>query len=194
MPAPVNHRAMVESVSPPWAVGENSAGYYGATLGLTGDLIAESLRRILLMPWLLESESPDDVLSLIGAELRLPRYPNETAAAYRARLLVWKAIYDAAGTLTGINAQITPAHLTGTVLFQPGHPGPNFEPSYWSQSWILTSLLDAPSLELMTSIARKLKSVYWTFRGFVANDAIAMTVPDLIPVGDTVAEGVAPLG
>jgi hypothetical protein len=168
--APQNHRAYVESVSPPWALGENSAGYYGAALGLTGDLIAEALRLCLLMPWLLEVESPDDVLALIGSEVRMPRYPSETASAYRARLVDYVNRYANAGTPARINAEIAAAGLSGTVLFQPGHPGPNQEPSYWSQFWVLTTYVDSASLALITAIALKWKSVQWLFRGFVLND------------------------
>lgn len=170
MPAPAqNFRALVESVSPAPLVAANSSGYYGATLGLTGDLLAEAVRLVLLMPWLLEDESPDDVLSLIGAEVRMPRYPSETAAAYRARLVDAFNRYDTAGTAARINAEIAAAGLTGTVTFQPGHPGP--PPAllvpYWSQFWITTTHSSEADLSLLRSIVMKWKSVQWLFRGFI---------------------------
>jgi hypothetical protein len=170
MAAPAqNHRAMVESVSPSWALGENAAAYYGTTLGLTGDVLAEALRCILLMPWLLEPESPDDVLSLIGAEVRMPRYPSETAAAYRARLVDAFNRYANAGTPARINAEITAAGLNGTVTFQPGHPGPPpaLTLPYWSQFWISTTHSTAAELDLIRAIVAKWKSVQWLFRGFI---------------------------
>lgn len=169
--APQNHRAYVESVSPPWAAGENSAGYYGAALGLTGDLIAEALRLCLLMPWLLETESPDDVLALVGSELRMPRYQSETAAAYRARLVDYVNRYANAGTPARINAEIAAAGLSGTVTFQPLHPGP--PPAllvpYWSQFWITITVADTTDAGIaeMRAIVAKWKSVYWIFRGFI---------------------------
>jgi hypothetical protein len=164
-----NYRAYVESVSPPWASGENSAGYYGAAIGLTGDLIAEALRLCLLMPWLLEAESPDDVLALVGSEVRMPRYQNETAAAYRARLVDYVNRYANAGTPARINAEIAAAGLNGTVTFQPGHPGPPpaLATPYWSQFWITTTHTDDATLSLLRAIVMKWKSVYWLFRGFI---------------------------
>jgi hypothetical protein len=170
MAAPAQtHRAYVESVSPPWALGENSAAYYGAALGLTGDLIAAGLRLVLLMPWLLEPESPDDVLSLIGAEVRMPRYPSETAAAYRARLVDAFNRYANAGTPARINAEIAAAGLVGTVTFQPGHPGPPpaLATPYWSQFWITTTSSSDAELSLIRAIVLKWKSVQWIFRGFI---------------------------
>jgi len=61
--------------SPAWMVGTPENGqlaerFWGVVLGLTGDLFAEAMRLALRMPWLLDPESPDDVLCR-GFELEL---------------------------------------------------------------------------------------------------------------------------
>lgn len=188
MPAPAqNHRAWIESISPPWAAGENAAAYYGVTLGLVGDLLAEGLRLALLMPWLLEDESPDDVLPLVGSELRMPRYPTETSAAYRARLVDAGNRYANAGTFTRINAEIVAAGYSGTVYVDVSAPGPGLVTPWYSQFWILTSGISAESLATQAAIARKWKSARWMFRGFIINDP--PTLRDPMGVGDVVSVG-----
>jgi hypothetical protein len=170
MAAPANTcRLRVEQASPPWALGENSAPYYGTTLGLSGDLGFELMWRAVAGAWLDDPLSPDDVLPLAGAEVRLPRYANETSDAYRARILNAWTLYEFAGTAARINEQIAAASLNGTVTFQPTHPGP--PPAllvpYWSQFWITTTHVDEASLGLLRAIAAKWKSVRWLFRGFI---------------------------
>jgi hypothetical protein len=162
-------RLRVEQVSPPWALGENSGAYFGTTIGLSGDVGFELMRLAVVGAWLNDPDSPDDVLALAGAEFRLPRYPNETSSAYRARILDAWSLYENAGTPARINAEIVAAGLSGTVTFQPLHPGPSpaLAVPYWSQFWITTTVTTGPELDTIRAIVMKLKSVYWLFRGFI---------------------------
>lgn len=112
--------------------------WFGILAGLTGDLMAEGMSIALRLAWLRDSESPDDVLPLIGAERGMPRYPGETPAQYRARLLdAWNA-YRFAGAEQTIVSQFTHAGYPGTeIQFDPLALGPNGEPApYWSQFWV----------------------------------------------------------
>jgi hypothetical protein len=82
--------------------------------------------------------SPDDVLPLIGDERGMPRYPVETPAQYRARLIAaWQA-YKFAGSEGTICAQFAAAGYPGvTITFDAAALGPNGEAApYWSQFWV----------------------------------------------------------
>jgi hypothetical protein len=164
-----NFRTFLSEISPDGFAAALSSGYFGATLALAGDLMGEGLKQALRMAWLLEETSPDDVLALVGLELRMPRYPSETSAAYRARLVDAFNRYSNAGTPARINAEIAAAGLNGTVTFQPTHPGPPpaLAVPYWSQFWITTTHVDEANLGLLRAIAAKWKSVQWLFRGFI---------------------------
>lgn len=186
-------RGFIAQNSPSDFLADLSGAYYGVTLGTVGDTMAECLARVLLMPWLAEEESPDDVLPLVGAEVRLPRYQLETADQYRARLLNCWEIYDNAGTHDRINAEIAAAGRNGTVLFQPGEPGPNLEPApYWSQFWILTTETTTEGVNEVFAIARKWKSVYWRLRGFLFD--VPITLPAPIAFGDLATFGEGTFG
>jgi hypothetical protein len=173
-------RLRVEQVSPPWAIGENSGAYFGTTIGLSGDVGFELMRLAVVGAWLNDPDSPDDVLALAGAEFRLPRYASETSDAYRARILDAWSRYDNAGTPARINAEIAAAGLSGTVTFQPDHPGPPPELAvpYWSQFWITITTADVTDAGIaeMRAIVAKWKSVYWIFRGFILTGFTAPTV------------------
>jgi hypothetical protein len=135
-------RQWVESVSPPALLGDLSAAFVGVTEALVGDQTADGLRQALRMPWLLDSESPDDVLPLIGRERRMPAYPAETLVQYRLRLWnAWDA-YRLAGSETSILGQLAAAGYPNCeIIYYPGRPGPNGAAgptggTYWSQFWI----------------------------------------------------------
>lgn len=174
----------VESWSPAHFSGELSAGWFGVLIGLRGNLLAECSRLVLVGPWLSHPDSPDDILPLVGAEYRMPRYPLETAAQYRARLLRAFEIHDFAGTPACINGQIADAQLVGEVLFQPMHPGPapDFLTPYWSQFWITTTSTSAEELTTLRQIARRWKPVEWILRYLIVE-----TPALLSPTGDHVA-------
>jgi hypothetical protein len=129
---PKTFRELVEAESPPWLLGELSGAFEGVILGLMADTIAEAMGAAVRMPWLLEPLSPPDVLPFIGSERRLPRYPGETEAQYRARLHgAWEA-YEFAGDESSILGQLAKAGYPGAQIYDPWNMA--FLPlGYWSQ-------------------------------------------------------------
>lgn len=190
-------RRLVEDNSGPWMLGEFAAGFFGVLFGLGGDLVNESLAACLRMPWLAEKKSPDDVLPLVGIERRMPRYPNETAAKYRARLLAAWDAYQFAGDESSIESQLAAYGYPGKVSFFPGLDGPFGQPApYRTQFWLtfptgthpVTS--DGPPWDsfnwddghtwgpvgytpefaaTLHAIVNKWKPVDWICRGFIFN-------------------------
>lgn len=173
-----------------------SNGWFGVLHGLTGDLLADGMRLAARMAWLRDPESPDDVLPLVGAERGMPRYPGETAAQYRARLLdAWNA-YRFAGSEGTIVQQFEHAGYPGVeITFDAAALGPNGEAApYWSQFWVYFPFTsghpvtgDGPTwnsftwgdgtlygldvttgfYQLIHGIVRKWKPVRWICRGFI---------------------------
>jgi hypothetical protein len=133
-----NFKEMVDSQLPrPFAEGIGG-GWFGVLHSLTGDLLAEGMSLALRLAWLREAESPDDVLPLVGLERGMPRYPGETPAQYRARLLdAWNA-YRFAGAEQTIVSQFAHAGYPGVqIVFNAAALGPNGEAApYWSQFWV----------------------------------------------------------
>lgn len=117
---------------------ELSAGWFGVLHGLTGDVIAQGMTDAVRMPWLRDPASPDDVLPMVGNERGIPRYPGESVASYRARLVdAWDA-YQFAGAALSIESQLQAYGYPGQVTFFPGLDGPNGQPApYWSQFWLV---------------------------------------------------------
>ena len=188
-PRPQTFSRFVEGVSPPAFAAGFASDYYAACFGFVADILAEGARLALLSAWAAESECPDDVLPYLGSEVRLPRYRNESAAEYRARILRAFEIYDFAGTPACINDQLAAAGYNGVVLFRPNEPGPNNEPTYRTQFWLLTTETDQAARDEMTLIARKWKPVTWIFRDFVfAHPGKALAIGEAKPIG------AAPLG
>jgi len=131
-------RDYVASVLPRPFAQRLSAGFFGVLHGFTGDTLADGMSIAARMALLKDPMSPDDVLPLIGDERGMPRYPIETPAQYRARLIsAWEA-YRFAGSEGTIVQQFALAGYPGvTIYFDPAALGPNGEAApYWSQFWI----------------------------------------------------------
>lgn len=198
-------RDYVSSVLPgKWNTGLAS-GWFGVLHGLTGDTFADNMSLVVRMPWLRDPASPDDVLPLVGDERGMPRYPFETAAQYRARLIdAWNA-YKFAGTEQTIVAQFAHAGYPGTVItFRPSALGPNGEAApYWSQFWVYFPFSSGHPVtthgtnwgafnwgdgtiyglgvtvafyQLIHGIVRKWKPARWICRGFIFQLADTSTV------------------
>jgi hypothetical protein len=131
-------RDLVAAVLPRPFLQRLSAGWFGVLHGLTGDQLADGMSLAARMAWLKDPASPDDVLPLIGEERGMPRYPVETAAQYRTRLIAAWSAYKFAGSEGTIVAQFAAAGYPGvTIVFDPAALGPNGEAApYWSQFWI----------------------------------------------------------
>lgn len=192
---------IVTSVLPKPFSARLSSAWFGVLDSLTGDLLAEGESLALRAPWLRDSESPDDVLPLVGGERGMPRYPGETAAQYRARLLdAWNA-YTFAGAEQTIVAQFAHAGYPGTeIQFDAAALGPNGEAApYWSQFWVYFPLSSGHPVtgngptwgsfnygdgtvyglgvtvgfyQLIHGIVRKWKPTRWICRGFIFELAV----------------------
>lgn len=87
-------------------LGENMGERFILYLGLLQDEVAQATVEAGEVAWLLEPNSPDDVLPLVGSERNMERYPVETASGYRARLHdAWDS-WTFAGNPSVLNSQI----------------------------------------------------------------------------------------
>jgi hypothetical protein len=147
-------------------LGDVSAAFFGVTLSLPYDEAIEAWGIAARMHLLDDSESPDDVLELLGRDRRMPRYYLETTDQHRSRIKdAWNA-YQYGGTQESIERQLAlagsapellvefwgaadpdilwgdePAAVwgdrTAVVVFNPGANGPRGEPApYYSQFWV----------------------------------------------------------
>jgi hypothetical protein len=111
--------------------GDRGGGFLGVLIGYVGDTVFEALSTAPKMAWLREPTSPDDVLPLVGDERRMPRYPVETSAQYRTRLLGAWETYKFPGTEGTMVAQLAAAGHPGVTIYDPSELV--FLPSgYWS--------------------------------------------------------------
>lgn len=134
MAEPKNWREYVERLMPPWLSRNVGQRFVGAH-AILADLITHAAYEALQAPWLATSTSPNDALPFVGTERRLPRYPAETPAQYRTRLLdAWEA-YDLGGWDGTIVAQLANAGWPGARVYYPGIA--DFDPSgYWSHFFV----------------------------------------------------------
>ena len=147
-----------------WMLGDLSAGWWCVLVSLPGDEAAEAWSLCCRMPLLADEESPDDVLPVVALDRKLPRYPLESPAQHRARLIDAWSIYEYAGTEYVIETQLRaagygPTDLIGDfgnpdivfgdtdyffgdlgafVQFRPAATGPRGEPApYRTQFWVV---------------------------------------------------------
>lgn len=206
-----NFREEVERVSPPPFLGEWGSLFLGIVFGLTGDSLLEAMSVAHRSPWLLDEQSPDDVLGLIGRERRLPRYPSETNDQYRARLHgAWDA-YKFAGDESSILGQLTTAGFGGAEIYDAWQWPTRGEPGHWSQFWVFFPAgthtvngipvvgggwvigdgtlvgVEGITIEQVTTIRgiiRKWKPVQWVCRGVIF-EISGWTVGDGHDVGES---------
>lgn len=132
-----NFRDYVASVLPRPFAAALSSGWFGILHGATGDQLAQGMSDAVRMPWLLDPKSPDDVLPMVGNERGIPRYPGESVASYRNRLVGAWGAYTFAGAALSIEEQLAAYGFPGKIIFMPARTGPFGEPApYWSQFWI----------------------------------------------------------
>lgn len=106
-----------------WMLQPLSSAWYGITLEITGNEAVDGWLTAARMHLLDDTESPDDVLPLLAQDRKLPRYPLETAAQHRARLMDAWAIYDIEGTEAVIETQLRGAGYGPTTLIgEYGNP------------------------------------------------------------------------
>jgi hypothetical protein len=186
-------REWIESISPSWLLGDLSGAFVGVVFSQVADTLAEGMSLAVRMGWMLDPESPPDVLPLIGQERGMQRYPGESNAQHRARLHgAWDA-YPQAGTVHAIVSQFAAAGYPVEVRKLPGRMGPDGNP-WWSQFWVVFPYGSHPVtgasalvgsfnvgdgtlvgplgltldfLALIRGIVRNWKSSRWICRGFV---------------------------
>lgn len=152
--------------SPSWLSAPISRGFFGVLVGRVGDEALEAWTISCRMSLLLDTESPEDVLPIIGQDRRLQRYPLETTLQYRERLFLAWDDYAIGGTEYAIELQLrkagfgpantiqtwgqsnitfgqsTPVYYWGNlgayVQYRPDAKGPKGEPApYRTQFWIV---------------------------------------------------------
>lgn len=118
------------------------------TFGYFADALAEDLRRALLAPWLLELDSPQDVLPWQARERGLQRYPVETDEQHRTRLHEAWEIWANAGSgnqhpIWGDNRselcnQLEAAGWPDCLIYNDIQPGWALATGLdWSQFWVV---------------------------------------------------------
>jgi hypothetical protein len=129
-------RGFLESISPSWLLGDLSGAFVGVVFSQVADTLAEGMSLAVRMGWLLDPDSPPDVLPMIGQERGMQRYPIEADVQHRARLHgAWEA-YLQAGTVHAIVSQFAAAGYEVRVQRLPDRPGPDGGP-WWSQFWVI---------------------------------------------------------
>jgi hypothetical protein len=105
--------------------------FVGVLHGVMSDLIAQGATEAIKSAWLTNPEQPDDALTLIGAERKLPGYPGETPTIYRSRLSRAWDDYQVAGDEDSIIGQLAAAGFPGAQIYDPWSA--SFLPApYWS--------------------------------------------------------------
>lgn len=130
--------------------------FAGVAFGVVADATAAAFGVVLRMPWLLDEECPDDVVPLIGAERRMPRYPGESVAAYKKRLFQAWEWYERGGDEDTITAQLAAAGYPGAVVLTPWDTTIE-PPGYWSH-FIVTL---PPGSHPVTAVAPVWGSFNW---------------------------------
>lgn len=174
-------------ILPRWMSGELGKSFIGIVFGLPADAASEALTQALRAPWLAEDSSPDDALPRAGREVRMPRYPAESVAQYRQRLLEAPVVYRAGGDEETILSQLALAGFGGAVIydsfnadFSPDNYYSKFlvylpagthavtaaGPAYGSFSWGDGTAygpvgITAEQIATIRGIIRKWKSVRW---------------------------------
>jgi hypothetical protein len=139
MPGPPTFVDWLNQRSTVWMRQPRSSGWFGVTLAVPANEAVEGWLFCCRMHLLDDPESPDDVLPIIALDRKLPRYPHETAAQHRARLIDAWNIYPYAGTEHVIEMQLAAAGYPNAVVeFRPSELGPRGEAApYRTQFWVV---------------------------------------------------------
>ncbi len=95
----MKYRDWQRLLAPPW-LREGAGGRFLEGLGEAKDGLVEHTRQAVLARMI--QRAPEAALGLIGDERLLPKFPNESVEAYRARLLAAWEFWRRAGTLPGL--------------------------------------------------------------------------------------------
>lgn len=119
--------AVTPGLSPP-----RLRGRWGSALmrvfGAVKDAIADAAKAAVKAR--LVELAPDDALAWIGRERNVERYPGETNAGYRARLLAAWETWFAAGTAAGLVAALGAAGFSSVGVYDT-----RTAPPWWVGAW-----------------------------------------------------------
>ena len=102
-----NYREYVLRIAPKRPFGGRLGQRLIGVVALLFDLTARGMRDAVRAPWIGDDVGPaPDALGPAGRELSMPRYPNETAEQYEARLEDPWDTWALAGTTAAITAQL----------------------------------------------------------------------------------------
>lgn len=102
-----------QELAPPWHRTRPGAALNGATGAFKDDLESDLIDAVQAR---FPRSSPEDGLSLLGDERRLPRFPDELTEAYRARLTGAFEFWQWAGTLRGLTLALEQLGYVPTVI------------------------------------------------------------------------------
>lgn len=105
-------------------------------IGLSSDTIAEGAQQAVAARFTRSPIFPPDAYELIGAERSMPRFPSETLAAYRERVLdAWNA-WRNAGTEIGLIDQLSYFPVTAEVYANADWDWDS-DSENWSRFWVV---------------------------------------------------------
>jgi hypothetical protein len=120
-----------EDLPPPWLQGR-AGKIFHRVLGQAKDQLLAAAK--VAVKARLVALCPLDALGWIGAERLLERYPVETDAQYRARLLAAWDAWAFAGTLRGVTSLLAAAGFTNVAIYDV-----HAAPAWWAAAWPPTS-------------------------------------------------------
>ncbi len=130
------YEQIAKDLQPPFLRGARWLAFVGA---IGAQIEVESVRAQEAARAGVIEEAPVDALPYLGADRKLPRYPSESDAVYRARLGQTFTAWRKSGTKNGLLDQLNaafPGPIWGTLEYLES-PG-DFAPStYWSQFDVL---------------------------------------------------------
>jgi hypothetical protein len=138
-PPPGPYEPYMEELAPPWLLrplGKAFLRALGRFLDVEGvDRLKQAVKARFL------ETCPDDALDRLGRDRLLPRFPTETTAAYRQRLLAAWDIWLFAGTEAGLLQMLHTAYpgpaysILENKDWDPAPP--DGDVAYWSRAWII---------------------------------------------------------
>lgn len=129
------YRTWAMQIVPTWLRGPWSEKLVSA-VALPFDMLAELSRFAGASSYFSEPEFAPDALTYLGRERLMPRYPGESAAAYKARLwAAWDA-WKQAGTTQGLTSQLAAWGVTAEIkeMWDWDWDG---DTDNWSRFWVV---------------------------------------------------------
>jgi hypothetical protein len=130
------YRQYAEELSPTVLLGTWGARFVVGSIGLMADLIAQRAREARKASLLTAESIPTDALPLKGYERLSPRYPADTDATYKARLIDSWERWKQGGSEQGMIAELEAYGLTDISIVLDSEWDWDGE-EYWSRFWVV---------------------------------------------------------